>query len=197
MKIYDEVDYWSNNTKLNNKKNKLTSAHGKYIEARLDGNKHILELGPGKGRLLKYYQNVNSICAYDISDLYKKELLKEAGKYSFSFELIIKKEVGVKLPFTDNQFDASVSSEVFLHQRPKNIVFIMKELARVSKNKVIVVTYMDLDKDFSIKSELLTVNNANSFNHNYKQICKNNSLKILDYKYDNLNKQLYFEYTND
>ena len=88
-----------------------------------------------------------------------------------------------------------VSISVLLHQPPKDIVNIMCELARVAKKVVIVSWHNPTIPYDSIDDK--PDNSKFCFNHDYKETCKENNLKIDSWQYDNEAKQIYFVYRYD
>lgn len=173
---YDELAYWNMRKNPNNTSSKVTEQHINFIFNNLSECKNILDFGPGIGRVFYAYRNMKNVEGFDISILYKKRLQEICKQFSFNFTFVLHDKVG-RLPYTDNYFDATVSSSVLLHQRPKFIVQTMTELARISK-KVIAISTYDKSKPF----DEIEIGNKkkykHAFNYDYFYICKKNNLKI-------------------
>ena len=193
-KRYDVVDYWNNrenpNSKNPNERN--TQKHIDYVKSNIDGNDTILDFGPGVGRILPAYNRTNKITGYDISSKYRNRLLEAAEKEKINLELIVENKKITKFTFPDNCFDAAVSVSVLLHQPPEQIANVMSELARISK-KVVIVSWYDSNKSYDLIGEKRDETKF-SFNHNYKEICEENELKITSWDFDIEAKQAYFLY---
>jgi ubiquinone/menaquinone biosynthesis C-methylase UbiE len=180
--IYDEVEYWNNRKKPNSAPHSITLQHIEYVENHLHDCNEILDLGPGVGRIFPAYNNISFVQGYDISELYKDTVIKESNRYSFEFNLFTKKKIS-KLPFSNNEFDAVVCVSVLMHQKPVNVIEVMKECVRVGK-KAIFISYIDINKKFGFTGS------KHIFNYNYITICNENDWKMVDiYIIDN---QIYF-----
>ena len=192
---YDVLKYWNEreNPNSNDPNQRNTKNHIEFVKANTRKEDKILDFGPGVGRILPAYNTNNEIIGYDISSNYKDRLIKAAKTLNLNFKLIVKEEKVTKFSFSEHYFDSSVSISVLLHQPPKQIENIMRELARVSKKVVIISHY-----DTSIPYDSIDDNYDKSkycFNHDYKKLCKVNDFKILTWKHNDRTKQIYFVYS--
>ena len=191
---YDVVEYWNLRDDPNSKNpdERNTKMHLNFVNSNIGIDDKILDFGPGVGRILPAYNENNEITGYDVSSKYKKRLFETAKKQNINLKLIIENKILTKFSFDDNQFDATVSISVLLHQPPENITNIMCELARISE-KVLIVSWYDptIPYDYADKKR---DNTKFCFNHNYKEICKENNLIINYWDYKNEGKQVYFIY---
>jgi len=182
MKKYNIVDYWNTRknpcTKDVERFVKLTKLNLSFVKLQVSGCKKILDFGPGYGRVFSAYIGVKEVVGLDVTRQHEEKLIEESKKQKFLFKFICKKYEVDKLEFDDKEFDAVVSSQVFLHQPPDIIENIMKELIRVGK-KVIVITYMDTKKNYDT-IENYSKDNRYCFNYNYYKICKMNGWDIYE-----------------
>lgn len=174
MEKYNEIKYWNNRKKPTSCLPDYTKKHIEYLKSQLKDCKNIIDVGAGVGRLFEAYSDLKMVQACDISLLYKYPITEKSKNYNFNFNwthiINIK-----KLPFDNKQFDCTVSSEVLLHQRPENIVDIMKELLRVS-NKVIVITWMENNIKFDNDNKNYNPEQY-CFNYDYNKLCKIENLE--------------------
>jgi ubiquinone/menaquinone biosynthesis C-methylase UbiE len=161
---YNEQKYWNKRSDPNTIRGwfsefrKLTI---EYIKKNVAEAESILELGPGRGRTLEAYNSQQKIRGYDISSLYSEQLMQRAKILNLNIRLDIAESVSSFFPYVENKFDVGVSCQVFLHQRPENIVHVMSEMARVC-NKVVTVTG-------GYSSNRLLARHV--FSHDYPTIC--------------------------
>lgn len=174
--MYNEVAYWNKRTNPNSSNPKTTEKHISFVNKNIKSKDKILDFGPGVGRILPAYENINKIWAFDVSSEYSKKLMDKSKKINLEIDLTVNKEENIKLPYEDNQFDSVVCISVLLHQRPQNIINIMKELSRVGK-KVIVVSWYEEGKSFS-DSDTESKNNVYCFNYDFKKLCNDNNMEI-------------------
>lgn len=182
---YDAVKYW--NRRKNPNSSTIggdTPTHISFIKKNLKDVCSLLDFGPGVGRLLEAYAGISRIEGYDVSEIYKSELLEKAKQLNLNFSLIVEKKIG-KLPYKDKEFDAAIATEVLLHQKPKYIELVMSELLRVAE-KVIVITWMEEGVQFGSTS------GPHCFHHNYFDICSRNSWKV--FVVEKYKKQTMFVY---
>ena len=193
-KKYDVVDYWNNRDNPNSKdpNERNTQMHIDYVRFNIDKHDRILDFGPGVGRILPAYKRTNKITGYDISSKYRERLLGTAEKERIDLELIVENKKITKFTFPNDAFDVVVSVSVLLHQPPEQISNIMCELARIAK-KVVIISWYDSTKPYDLIGEKRDETKF-SFNHNYKEICEENELKITSWDFDSEAKQAYFLY---
>ncbi len=194
-KDYNEYEYWNKRKYPNNKKQ--TSAtlekHINYIKVHLADANKILDFGSGIGRTFSAYTPGQIIIGCDISTLYAKKVIKKSKQLGLDFELKhITMEDMARLPYDSKSFDVAVSSQVFLHQKPENIIKIMKELCRIAK-KVIVISWMDKKITFDKVSAPAKAKTRHCFNYNYPEICEENGWDIFDIEFW-MDKQILFCY---
>ena len=184
MSKYDVVEYWNKRKDpCSNNIEKFTKMNKDYVQKHITDCKVILDFGPGYGRLFSSYINVNKVVGVDVTEQHKEKLMIEAKKQGFEFDLICN-DGNSNLNFKDDQFDAVVSSQVFLHQPPHIIENIMKELIRIGK-KVIVISYMN-EKERYEQVGVKVVDHRYCFNYDYRRICEKNKWIIEDEnKYNN------------
>jgi len=194
MENYDAVEFWNQVEKpIPNREltNYEIEYNIKFIKDNIKDCEKILDFGPGKGRLFKAYKN-KYLEAYDISSAFKNDVLLEASKLPLKgeFKFTIEKEIK-ELPYEDKSFDSVVAMLVLLHQKPKDIIFIMSELLRVGK-KVIISTYWDPNKNY-LEPNQEYISLARKHNYNYEQICKDNGwkFKFINHRPD-FHNHLYF-----
>ena len=147
--------------------------HIDYIKKHLQDCRYIMDFGVGIGRTFSAYENVEMVEGFDITDLREKELMKEAKKYSFNFNFTVEKTLGNYNFYKDQQFDAAVVAEVFLHIAPEDIDIVIQDLMRISK-KIIVVTWMQKNLGYT--------EGHKCFHHNYKKICERNGFIMSDFE---------------
>jgi SAM-dependent methyltransferase len=163
---YDEYTYWNKREDPNNPDGWTDERRLRcidYIREQTEGCTSILELGPGVGRTLEAHTPARRIRGYDISELYKDRLLARANELGLNMELDIASAPNEPLPYQDKEFDAGVSCQVLLHQKPEHIERVMAELIRVCK-KAIVITGGYRVGD---------LRGQHVFNHDYPSICTN------------------------
>jgi len=172
---YDVVGYWNKRWNPNSASRKATERCQEFVKERIVAGGKILDFGVGVGRLFPAYEKAGEVVGYDISVAYARRVLRESKKHGFDFTLVIKPEVGV-LPFADKSFDVVVCTSVLLHQPPELVEFIMRELARVGV-EVIVVTFFDESVLFSVGEGS---HDHHCFNHDYFGLCEVNDWFMKD-----------------
>ena len=149
---------------------------GEQLLPYVQENDSILDFGCSYMTISKYMQSQKkiSITGIDISD-YKVE---DANFVKYK---------GGKLPFDDNQFDVVFS--IFVLHHTDNPDFYLKELIRVSKRTIIICE----DSFTNIIGKMLTIlvdlilnfpfygTKFKSLNE-WKELFKNNSVKLIEYK---------------
>lgn len=147
--------------------------------------KHILEIGCGFGRNIKFLINngINpkKITGVDISP----KMIKHANKYIANNSIRLLVADACNLPFRHREFDLILIHGVFMHVPPKEIQKVIKEVLRVSKKYII-----NVEQNYN--------GNKYTFVHNYKKIYEDNKAYIkehisnrkvgLDYFYINIKK---------
>lgn len=181
--VYNMYEFW-NKKKNPNKRNQsedLNNSHREYIKKNVKDDIFILDYGPGIGRTLTAFNIKQVITGVDISLTYRDKIIEEAKKLNLNFKWMHIGETQIKhLPFSDNQFDAVVCSQVLMHQTPHIIIPVMKELRRVGKKVV--------------------VNTAHATNNRAtKPIKEERQYKVHLFRYNfyNIAKQCGFEIFND
>ena len=197
MTSYDVIEYWNkrDNPNSKNPNERNTLKHISFVKENIRLNDKILDYGPGIGRILPAYSENNKITGYDVSSKYKERLLETARQKKIELDLIIDKAILTEFSFNNDEFNVVVSISVLLHQPPKDIVNIMCELARVA-TKVVIVSWHNPTIPYDSADEKPD-NSKFCFNHDYKEICKENNLKIDSWQYDSEAKQIYFVYRHD
>jgi ubiquinone/menaquinone biosynthesis C-methylase UbiE len=195
--MYDEVQYWNARAEPNYVKycpDFVTRAHIEYVKKNLSDCSNILDFGPGIGRIFPAYQNVKTVQGYDVSSLYKERVCAASMNFDFVFDLVVAPAIQ-QLPFEDNQFDAAVSVSVFLHQRPSNILLVMRELVRVAK-KVIAVTWQEPKVPFhKIGDNTLIRPEEYCFHYPYLSICYDNGWVVQNS--EQFDRYLMFTYSKE
>ena len=110
--MYNEVSYWNKRTNPNSSNPKTTEKHISFVNKNIKSKDKILDFGPGVGRILPAYENINKIWAFDVSSNYSKSLIAKSKKINLEIDLIINKKENIKLPYEDNQFDSVVCISV-------------------------------------------------------------------------------------
>lgn len=142
QQAYDERSYWGKREDPNAKEGweeQHLAMTVNYLREHTEGAKSVLEIGPGVGRTLDAHSSDRKITGFDISNMYRERVCARAAELGLDFTLDIAEEGVDAFPYTDQQFDVGVSSQVFLHQKPENIKHMMSEMIRVCQ-KVVVVT---------------------------------------------------------
>lgn len=185
--MYNEIKYWRNrehpNSALTVEPPPIEELnYFSYIKKNLIGCNSALDFGPGVGRTFVAYESLAQLECFDITDKHSNTLKDVAKNYNFKFNFTLGNKIGVT-PYRDKEFDAAISCQVFLHQKPNKIQKIMRELLRVA-NKVIVISWSE-------KGPVLTTA-PHCFNHNYIQICRKNNWQVMNVK--RKPKYIYFVY---
>jgi len=166
---YDEVAYWNLRENPNAKLDpEVHATHIQFVETHVKPCDHVLDFGPGVGRMFPAYRHTMHVHGHDISDMYAEKLLERAVKESFLFSFTVQQRVG-ELPYKDKEFTVAVAISVFLHQRPHNILTVMSELRRVA-DRVIAISFYDPSKPFVLLSQKEVTSKAYCFNYDYPQI---------------------------
>ena len=192
MMVYNEVDYWGNRKNPNSSDTKTTNKHINFIKNKILGKNKILDFGPGVGRILPAYSDSNDITGFDVSDNYKTIIVNSAIELGLNFKLETNPTYNNILPYSDNTFESVVCVSVLLHQRPQNIIKILKELSRVG-DEVNVVSWFEEGKSYD-DTNINYNGNKYCFHYDYKKICEENSLTIKEWKLHSDLKQVFFTY---
>ena len=177
---FNEYKYWNTRLHPTSQDDEYTDTHLKYISKHILGAERLLDFGPGIGRTLSAYKGIGYVEGYDVSTRYKKYALKRASELGLPFIYTINTSGDLTyIPYEDKWFDVVVACTVLLHQKPENIIFVMKELIRISK-KVIVITWMGVTTA------------SYSFSHDYFEICKEQGWIMSNIKY--FKSQIFFCY---
>lgn len=190
---YNEYDYWNRREYPTavDMSEETNRDHIEYIRKHVEGAGAVLDFGPGIGRTFEAYRDLPGITGCDISVFYSKKVHEAAKQQGLSLKLDHITMQGLdRLPYKDNEFDVVAAIEVFLHQRPQNIMRVMKELARVGR-KVVVITWMDENVEF-LKVDVPKEGANHCFNYNYLKICEDQGWVMEDVR--NKNRQIYFVY---
>lgn len=192
-KDYSEFEYWNKRTYPTdpNMEMETNKRHIDYIRKHVVGSKSVLDFGPGIGRTFEAYEGIPYVEGCDISRLYENTAKKVAKEVGFDFKLIHLdlSEVG-KLPYRKKQFDVAVASEVLLHQRPENILKVMRELVRVAR-KVVVISWGEDRVPFRIPGDASEGPN-HCFHYDYRRICQDEYWAVKDFQA--VDRQVYFVY---
>ncbi len=144
-----------------------TKIAGWLSQYRLE-EEHLLEVGPGDGltyRLLRE-QITGGGLAYHMADF-----VQSARDRCYQQTGIIPDEWdGSTLPYGDNTFGAVLSTDVMLHVPPAHIEAFIREHARVSKEYLIISTYIGSSDNLA----------AHCFKHDYEALFNRIGLKILE-----------------
>jgi len=191
---YTEMDYWNrrgspNGRFMNKKKEQATEKHIEYVERHLWLCLRMLDFGCGVGRIFPAYNRVVDVVGYDISSLYVDQIIEKAKKFNFHFRHVVGDEAD-SLPFNTWQFETTVAVSVLLHQTPKMIVGVMRELIRVA-DRVIVVSWQDPKKPFAVPGDE-EKKFTYCFNYDYVKICEDEGWWMEDVVIDG--NQIYFVY---
>ena len=189
---YDPLVYWNERRNPNSATPEMTRDHIEYVRRQVSDCKHILDLGPGIGRIFPAYGGLERVEGYDISSAYRDRALGAAAGYSFDFTLRVEDGIG-RLPYEDDRFDAAVSVSVLLHQTPDRVVDLMEELARVAR-KVVIVSLFDAGSAYDPVAERHPRTAQYCFNYDYFAICETNGWTILDSRVDPSVRQIFFVY---
>lgn len=190
---YTEFNYWNRRPYPTdpNMSAETVEMHIDYIEKQVFQAKSVLDFGPGIGRTFKAYKDISYVEGCDISRMYEFQVKAEAEKLGLDFKLIHLDLVELgHLPYTRNTFDVAVAAEVLLHQRPENILLVMRELARVAK-KVVIISWGEDRVSYSTPGEKSSGPN-HCFHYNYLQICKEEGWKVTNFV--GADRQVYFVY---
>lgn len=192
--MYNEVNYWNKRQNPNSADiDSITPQHLEFVKSQLEGKK-ILEFGPGIGRILPAYTGYD-VSVFDVSTNYLDRLKNKAKSLNIELDITIDNNPSVQnhiIPYDDNQFDVVVCVSVLLHQRPQNIVQIMKELARVGK-KVIVISWSEEGieyEDHKSKYE----GDKYCFHYDFNKICRYNKMKVIKWEAKPELRQIFFTY---
>lgn len=181
--VYDEYDYWNTRLHPSSRDVEYIDANLEYISKCVLGAERLLDFGPGVGRTFSAYQGVSYVEGYDISTVYKERAIERASKLELTFVHTINTSGDpTYIPYDDKWFDVVVASNTLLHQKPENIVSIMKELIRISK-KVVVITAAGFS------------GTPHCFYHDYLKICLEQKWIIYDIEY--FKKQIFFCYAEE
>lgn len=185
---YDPIEYWSSRQNPNNADIRDTYKHLKFVHRHLKGCEHILDYGPGLGRMFPAYEEIPEVDGFDISEIYKPHIIELSKSYPFKYRHTVS-NTPFNTPYPDKAFDAVVCVSVLMHQPDQGLLDLMKELARVGE-KVIVVAWHDQDRNIK--------GNEICFNHDYLTICLENGLEVLYCEYGTVKQgefeQIYFVY---
>jgi len=184
--MYNEIKYWRNrkypNSVLTVNPPPIEELnYFSYIKKHLSGCSSVLDFGPGVGRTFIAYDSLKKLECFDITDKHLTTLNDAARRYNFKFKFTLGNKIGVT-PYKDKKFEAAISCQVFLHQKPDKIKKVMSELLRIA-DKVIVISW-------SQKGSVVT-DAPHCFNYNYMDICRKNGWKVLDVKYKPKNNPMY------
>jgi len=180
---YDEYKYWSTRLYPTSRDAEYIDANLEYISKCVLGAERLLDFGPGIGRTFSAYQGVGYVEGYDISTIYKERAIERASKLGLTFVLTINTSGDpTYIPYDDKWFDVVIASDTLLHQKPENIVFIMKELIRISK-KVVVITATGISSS------------PHCFYHDYLEICRAQKWTMHTIEY--FKEQIFFCYARE
>lgn len=139
---YDPFKFWERNNHMKNTlQHKLETAqlmavYDKFVVLDCPQTPTILEVGPGKGRILKAFRasgRAINMTMVDIVDLPRKICRDETGS-------IPDKWNGRILPYPDASFDLVILFDVLLHVKPAMLLDFWKEQVRVSRKFIFVAT---------------------------------------------------------
>lgn len=186
---YNKIEYWNNRNDPNNDFcRSITYKHIKVVKPFITKNLNILEYGPGIGRMTELYKNQSHINFFDISSKYEERLKQKCHDQGLKIQQhIIQKDITIKTPFKDNEFDIVCAFEVLLHCLEYEIEGVIKELSRIGK-KVIIITWYKNGK---------TLNSGHCFTRNYKNLIKKNNLKLIHWDEDSFSSipQVFYIYS--
>lgn len=179
-KDYNEKDYWAVRPFPTSSDDLYEQSNLEFVRSQINRGDKVLDFGPGVGRLFRVYKEKEAglICACDISTLYKERLYSEAGKLGIDISYFECMEDVCTTSFPDDFFDVVVASQVLLHQRPGNILLVMKELARVAKKVVVISSYED-NWFFDTPNGETYDERRGCFNYNYPVIVSDNNWEML------------------
>lgn len=187
---YDEIRYWNQRKNPNSALKEETDYHIAFVKNHISGCHSVLDVGCGVGRIFPAFEDVDEVTGFDISSRYQKRVMDASKQFDFRFQLIIDKTVG-KLPFETNSFDAVVCVSVLMHQRPCNVVSMIRELCRVSRDKAVIVSFMDMDKDFVRVFDNDGGGDVHVFNYDYDSLFGLLGCTVPVFKYQADEKQVY------
>jgi len=166
---YDEIEYW-NSRACPNISGEIPVDVRLYLEDHLPIAGGVLDWGAGVGRMFPLYNGQTEVVAVEISKPYVKRLFDAAKDYDFEFSVVLSESTSV--PRFLRGFDVALASMTLLHQRPENLEDIMLSLAEAAQ-EVIVITWSAMRDTPDIAEHC--------FNHDYRQVCMDWGLKILDW----------------
>jgi SAM-dependent methyltransferase len=183
---YDELKYWNNRVNPN-------TEHGGDIQDLLDWissyiapGDWVLDYGPGVGRIFPAYKDAALVIGMDVSRLYVNRVFEAAGLLLKSFSLVLLDSVFPETAL--DGFDIVVANMVLLHQRPDSVGRIMEMLGQMGKT-VLVGTWMS--------NRAIPELAAHCFNHDYKKLCDEHELCVLDWNLNHENLRFAYEISRD
>jgi SAM-dependent methyltransferase len=162
---YDEWNYWNSRVDPNATKGwdeETLRDDVDYLREHLRGCAEILEFGPGVGRTFSAHSPRSRITCYDVTANYRIRLLERAKELGLHVQHDVAGSLHEPLPYGDSSFDAAVTSQVLLHQRPERIETVMAELIRVSHQVIAITSY---------GKPVRMTRGMHAFHHDYPVIC--------------------------
>jgi len=174
---YDEVSYWGKREHVTSSDEIYFNPNYGFIESQINHWDNVLDLGVGEGRLLSAMKKAHSLTLCDISPLNGEIVMSKALELGVPARYILLDKIH-PIPFSDKEFDVAVASQVLLHQRPCNILPVMKELARVADRVVCISSYEE-GWFFDEPGGPIHDERRGCFNYDYNKIVKENGWEML------------------
>jgi len=174
---YDPVTYWNERAHPNTAPNPGVSAeHARFFQKQIAGQKSLLELGPGVGRLFGLYRGLQEVATLDLTQRYAAQVRAAADALGLGVTQNFLSDPLAAFPFAEARFDVGISSFVFIHVPFENIRHSMSELARVARKVVVFVG----DDPVWPRTPAERKPSSHCFGHDYDALCDEIGCVITD-----------------